>query len=76
MTPMPNCKFCGEEVVVATVFHPGCLHKKLSSIRERMCDKFCMWPRICQDEDRLLDHHCSICPMLEMMDIWPSNQES
>ena len=65
---MPDCKFCGESVTAGNIYHPKCWETKIHELAERFCDNFCVWPRVCQDEERLAEHHCDKdCPLIQLL---------
>ena len=71
---MADCNCCGEPVIAGTAFHPGCLMDKIRKTKQEMCDRFCIWARIYQDDDRLMAHHCMECPFIGLMALAPSKE--
>ena len=37
---MAKCKFCGQGVRTAPVFHPACWEQRANKVMEEFCDKF------------------------------------
>lgn len=64
---MPNCKFCGEPVVVTPIDHPECRRKKMEDLAANVCTYSCKWNTICDDKDRLRSVHCSICGLPKLI---------
>ena len=63
---MANCKFCGQSVKTAKVFHPACWETAAQKTAEEFCDEYCRWPRECEDQDSL-ELHCENCPMVRLL---------
>ena len=40
---MAKCKFCGQGVRVAPVFHPACWKQRADKAAEEFCDGYCRW---------------------------------
>lgn len=62
---MAKCKFCGQGVKVAPVFHPACWVQAAGKAAEVFCDDYCRFPREL-DREKLLEH-CMECPLLRLM---------
>ena len=63
---MPNCKFCGQPVKTAKVFHPVCWETAARKAAEEFCDEYCRFPRECEDQDGL-ELHCEACPVVRLL---------
>ena len=50
---MAKCKFCGQPVKAAPVFHPACWEQRANKVIEEFCDKYCRFPREIKDHDNL-----------------------
>ena len=57
---MAKCKFCGQGVRTAPVFHPACWEQRANKVMEEFCDEYCRFPREIEDHDDLIEH-CSEC---------------
>ena len=42
---MAKCKFCGEPVKAAPVFHPFCWEQAVNKYAGEICDEYCKFPR-------------------------------
>ena len=42
---MAQCKFCGQGVRIATVFHAACWNNAANKVAETFCDNYCRFPR-------------------------------
>ena len=38
---MAKCKFCGQGVRTAPVFHPACWEQRANKVMEEFCDEYC-----------------------------------
>ena len=61
---MAKCKFCGQGVRVAPVFHPACWVQAAGKAAEVFCDEYCRYPREL-DQDKLLER-CMECPLVRL----------
>ncbi len=41
---MAKCKFCGQGVQVAPVFHPSCWEQAVNKLAGEICDEYCKFP--------------------------------
>ena len=41
---MAKCKFCGEPVKAAPVFHPFCWEQAVNKYAGEICDEYCKFP--------------------------------
>lgn len=64
---MANCKFCGQPVKSATVFHPACWQAQAEQVAAEFCDHYCRFPREALDEEILQKAHCDGCPMARVL---------
>ena len=64
---MPNCKFCGQSVKAATVFHSACWESQAEKSMSEFCDKYCRFPLESMDEDELAELHCSDCALVLLL---------
>ena len=63
---MAKCKFCGQGVRTAPVFHPACWEQRANKVMEEFCDEYCRFPREIEDHDDLIEH-CSECVVAELL---------
>ena len=61
---MAKCKFCGQGVRVAPVFHPSCCVQAAGKAAEVFCDEYCRYPREL-DQEKLLER-CMECPLVRL----------
>ena len=61
---MAKCKFCGQGVRVAPVFHPACWVQAAGKAAEVFCDEYCRYPREL-DQEKLLER-CMECPLVRL----------
>ena len=61
---MVKCKFCGQGVRVAPVFHPACWVQAAGKAAEVFCDEYCRYPREL-DQEKLLER-CMECPLVRL----------
>lgn len=61
---MAKCKFCGQGVRVAPVFHPACWVQTAGKAAEVFCDEYCRYPREL-DQEKLLER-CMECPLVRL----------
>ena len=61
---MAKCKFCGQGVRVAPVFHPACWVQAAGKAAEVFCDENCRYPREL-DQEKLLER-CMECPLVRL----------
>ena len=66
---MPKCKFCGQAVKSAVVFHSGCWENAAHKAAETFCDEYCRFPREAADEDTLEELHCSDCALIQLLNL-------
>ena len=52
---MAKCKFCGQGVRTAPVFHPACWEQRANKVMEAFCDEYCRFPREIEDHDNLIE---------------------
>ena len=64
---MAKCKFCGEPVKAAPVFHPACWEQRANKVMEAFCDEYCKFP-FELDYEALVDK-CEQCPMTRMKEL-------
>lgn len=62
---MAKCKFCGQGVRVAPVFHPACWVQAVNKLAGELCDEYCRYPREL-DQEKLLER-CMECPLVRLM---------
>ena len=41
---MAKCKFCGQGVRTAPVFHPACWEQAVNKLAGEICDEYCKFP--------------------------------
>lgn len=64
---MPNCKFCGQAVKTAPVFHPACWQSEVEDAISEFCDNYCQLPhKYGQDE---LYEKCDNCPVARLLSL-------
>jgi hypothetical protein len=63
---MAKCKFCGQPVKAASVFHPACWEQRANKVAEEFCDEYCRFPREIKGHDSLIEH-CSECVITELL---------
>ena len=61
---MAKCKFCGQGVRTAPVFHPACWEQRANKVAEVFCDEYCRYPREL-DQEKLLER-CMECPLVRL----------
>lgn len=66
---MANCKFCGQNVKTAKVFHPACWEEKANRVAEVFCDDYCRFNRMGLSEVELIELHCSDCALVRLMNL-------
>lgn len=64
---MANCKFCGQPVRTAPVFHPACWQTQCHAVAVDFCDNYCRWPLEIADEDELAALHCDSCALIRLL---------
>jgi len=64
---MAKCKFCGQGVRTAPVFHTGCWEQRADKVAEEFCDGYCRWPSEVKDQRDLIELHCSECVITELL---------
>lgn len=64
---MAKCKFCGQGVRTAPVFHPACWEQRANKVMEAFCDEYCRWPNKVKDQRDLIELHCSECIVAELL---------
>lgn len=64
---MASCKFCGQPVTAAPVFHPACWQSQVEEAISEFCDEYCQFPyKYGQDE---LDETCDNCPVARLLSL-------
>lgn len=66
---MASCKFCGQPVKAATVFHSACWEHEASKVAEEFCDNYCRFPREAANEDELQEKHCGSCSLIKLLNL-------
>ena len=61
---MAKCKFCGEPVKAAPVFHTGCWEQAVNKLTGELCDEYCKF-LFELDYEALVDK-CEQCPMTRL----------
>lgn len=64
---MAKCKFCGQGVRVAPVFHPSCWEQAVNKLAGEICDEYCKFP-FELDYEALVDK-CEQCPMTRLKEL-------
>lgn len=64
---MAKCKFCGEPVKAAPVFHPSCWVQAVNKLAGEICDEYCKFP-FELDYEALVDK-CERCPMTRLKEL-------
>lgn len=64
---MAKCKFCGQGVRTAPVFHPACWEQRANKVMEEFCDEYCRFP-FEMDYEALVDK-CEQCPMTRLKEL-------
>lgn len=64
---MAKCKFCGQGVWTAPVFHPACWEQRANKVMEEFCDEYCKFP-FEMDYEALVDK-CEQCPMTRLKEL-------
>lgn len=64
---MAKCKFCGQGVRTAPVFHPACWEQRANKVMEEFCDEYCKFP-FEMDYEALVDK-CEQCPMTRLKEL-------
>ncbi len=64
---MAKCKFCGQGVRTAPVFHPACWEQRANKVMEEFCDEYCRFP-FEMDYEALVDK-CEQCPMVRLKEL-------
>ena len=64
---MAKCKFCGQGVRTAPVFHPACWEQRANKVMEEFCDEYCKFP-FEMDYEALVDK-CEQCPMVRLKEL-------
>ncbi|WP_418370904.1 hypothetical protein [Agathobaculum sp.] len=64
---MAKCKFCGQGVQVAPVFHPSCWEQAVNKLAGEICDEYCKFPSEL-DYEALVDK-CEQCPMTRLKEL-------
>ena len=64
---MAKCKFCGQGVRTAPVFHTGCWEQRAHKVAEAFCDEYCRWPNEVKDQRDLIELYCSECVVAELL---------
>lgn len=68
---MAKCKFCGQGVRTAPVFHPACWEQQANKVMEEFCDEYCKFPYEL-DYEALVDK-CEQCPMTRLKELGGKN---
>lgn len=66
---MANCKFCGQTVKAAPVFHPACWQTRAERVAAEFCDRYCRFPREALDEEILHEEHCDKCILVQLLNL-------
>lgn len=66
---MANCKFCGEPVKTAKVFHSACWETQANKVAEYFCDEYCRFQQEIEDKDSLQELHCSDCVLIRLLNL-------
>ena len=64
---MAKCKFCGQGVRTAPVFHPACWEQAVNKLAREICDEYCKFP-FEMDYEALVDK-CEQCPMVRLKEL-------
>ena len=64
---MAKCKFCGQSVTAAPVFHPACWQAKAEKVAEEFCDHYCRFPFECEQDE--LDDKCGNCKLIKLLNM-------
>ena len=64
---MAKCKFCGQPVKAAPVFHSACWEQRANKVMEEFCDEYCKVP-FEMDYEALVDK-CEQCPMTRLKEL-------
>ena len=64
---MAKCKFCGQGVRVAPVFHPSCWEQAVNKLAGEICDEYCKFPFELDYE--ALVGKCEQCPMTRLKEL-------
>ena len=66
---MANCKFCGQPVKAANMFHSACWEAQADKVAEIFCDEYCRFNRMGLDEVELNELHCSDCALIRVRNL-------
>lgn len=66
-----KCKFCGQPIKVAPVFHTECWEKEVQAFAEKFCDEYCKFPF--EMEYEALVDKCEHCPMARLIELGGKN---
>ena len=64
---MAKCKFCGQGVRTAPVFHLACWEQAVNKLASGFCDEYCKFP-FEMDYEALVDK-CEQCPMVRLKEL-------
>lgn len=63
---MAKCKFCGQGVRTAPVFHPACWEQAAEKLASEFCLEYCRFRREAE-ADLALSEQCAMCPMVRVI---------
>ena len=66
-----KCKFCGQPIKAAPVFHTECCEKEVQAFAEKFCDEYCKFPF--EMEYEALVDKCEQCPMARLIELGGKN---
>lgn len=66
---MAICKFCGQRVSSAPVFHPACWDAKAQQVAERICEEYCKFPERYKDDPQALEVRCADCDLVKLINL-------
>lgn len=62
-----KCKFCGQPVKAAPVFHTECWEKEVQAFAEEFCDEYCKFPY--ELEYEALVDKCEDCMLVRLLNL-------
>lgn len=66
---MAMCKFCGQRVTSAPVFHPACWDAKAKQAAEIFCDQYCKYPEWYKETPQALEDRCADCDLGKLINL-------